>query len=142
MVELALTAPILLTLLFGITEVDLLFKDVLILNDAAREGCRDGAIGGYTTSITATVMETAASLNTDNITVTQQYGTLNEDTQSWEWTTLGDVEDQNSAPGGAKIKITLTYPHTLISAGLLPVLPDEEGGSTITISATSVMRRE
>lgn len=141
-VELALVAPILLVLLFGIAEFGLLFKDLLILNNAAQAGSRAAALGATTTTIADTVLNAAAQLNTEDLSITQQYGTYNEETQTWSWVDLGDAEGHNDAPAGAQIRIALAYAHTLVAAGLFPSLGDEEGGSTITVTAASVMRRE
>lgn len=141
-VEFALVAPLLLVLLFGIAELGLLFKDLLILNNAAREGGRAGALGATTSTIAETSLSSTTGLRTEDISITQQYGTYDEETQTWTWMALGDNEDQNNAPAGAQVKITLSYPHTLVTAGLFPGLGDEEGGATVTLTAVSVMRRE
>ncbi len=141
-VEFALVAPLLLVLLFGIAEFGLLFKDLLMLNNAAQEGSRAGALGATTVTIGDTVLSAATGLATENLSVTQEYGIYNEETQIWTWMTLGDHEYFNDAPTGAQIRITLDYPHTLVTAGLFPQLGDEEGGGTVTLAAASVMRRE
>ena len=61
--EFALVLPILLLLLFGIIEFGIVFHDNLVLNQAAREGARLGAVGGTDEEIRMTVERVAASLD-------------------------------------------------------------------------------
>jgi len=141
-VELALVVPILLVLLFGIAEFGLLFRDLLILKNAAREGSRAGAVGATTAAISDTALSVATGLNIEDISITLKNGTCNEETGTWSWTDLGDAESHNNAPPGTQVRIALSYSHTLVAAGLFTGLGDEEGSSTITITAASAMRRE
>ena len=141
-VELAMVAPLLLALMFGIVEFGLLFKDVVLLNSCARSGARTAAVGATTTTIQATALNSATAMAAENVVITQEYGLHDEQTQTWDWTALADCEGENDAPLGAQVRITVSYPHTLIVGGMLPGLADEQGGATVTLAATSIMRRE
>ncbi len=139
-VEFALVAPLLLVLLLGIVEFGLLFQDFIIAKNAAREAARCGALGASTTEIEAKIVEVAAGLAEDEITITQEYGIYSE--ASWSWQALGDQGLVNDAPTGSHVRISLSYPHPLLVASLIPELEDEPGSGTITITADAVFRRE
>ncbi len=62
-VEMVLVTPILLTLLFGIIEFGLIFKDVAILKQATREGTRTAAVGATTTQIISQAQARAVSMH-------------------------------------------------------------------------------
>lgn len=55
LLELALALPILLLLIFGIIQFGIIFLDNQIINQAAREGVRVGAVGGNDAEILKTV---------------------------------------------------------------------------------------
>ncbi len=143
-VELALVAPLLLVLFMGIVEFGLLFQDFILLRNAAREGARSGAVGADTATIGAKVAQVAAELQQDSLTITQEFGTYAG--ESWNWQSLGDQATEqglvNDAPSGSCIRISITYPHPLVAASLLPELEDEPGSGTISITANAVFRRE
>ncbi len=141
-VEMAIVAPILIILLFGTIEMGLLFKDALTLNSACREAARVAAVGARTADITARARAAATTLNASLITVTQEYRTYTGGVWS-AWMTLGDsvVTPTNDAPSGAQIRITLTYPHPLVTGALFQSLADP-GTSTVTVRASMVMMRE
>lgn len=139
-VEMAIVAPILIMLLFGIIEFGWIFKDVLGLRQAAREGVRVATVGATTTKITHRIMDSAPALNTALFQIQLQYRTHSS---SWsDWVTLGDVEATNNAPYGAQVRVTITYPHQLVTGGLFSNLADDPDSQTITLIATRVMRRE
>ncbi len=64
-VEMAMVAPILITLLFGIIELGLIFRDTMTLNQAAREGVRVAAVGAPTSTILARLQGAAPNLSPD-----------------------------------------------------------------------------
>lgn len=139
-VEFALVLPVLMVLLFGIVEFGLIFKDVLAINQAAREGARAAAVGSTTSTITARVTASATTLKTANITTTSTYRTLTNGTWS-SWTTLSDSADANAAPSGAQVKVAISYPHTLVTGGLFSRIADPNT-NRITLNTSMVMRRE
>ncbi|MCD6362067.1 MAG: pilus assembly protein [Armatimonadetes bacterium] len=142
-VELALVAPLLIFLLFGIIEFGLMVKDVVGLNQAAREAARVAAVGGTPSTLDARVREAAPTINGDNIVTLYERRTFNEDTGTWtEWTALGVSDGENDAAQGDQIKVTLTYPHPLATGALFSGLADNPDEGTITLKASIIMLRE
>lgn len=139
-VEFALVLPVLMVLLFGIVEFGLIFKDVLAINQAAREGARAAAVGSTTTTISARATASATTLTTANITTTSSYRTYTSGTWS-AWTTLTNSGNSNAAPSGAQVKVALSYPHTLVTGGLFSRIADPNS-NRITLTTSMVMRRE
>lgn len=111
-VEMAIVAPILVLLLFGIIEMGLLLRDHLVLGSACREASRVASLGKTTTAITTRAKNSAVSLDTALLQVAMAY----YDTTAGGWMTLSNTtENRNSAPTGSQIRVTLTYPHTYFS---------------------------
>ncbi len=146
-VEMVLVTPILLVLLFGIIEFGLIFKDVAILKQATREGARIAAVGETTTQIISRVQASAATISPDALTIELKYRVYSGGWPSWDSApTLGDVSSgetaQNNAPQGAQIRVQASYPHQLISGRLFSGLADNPDSQTMTLTTSSVMRRE
>ncbi len=146
-VEMVLVTPILLVLLFGIIEFGLIFKDIAILKQATREGARSAAIGAPTTQIISQVRSSAATISPDDLTIELKYRTYSDGWPSWDTApTLGDIGNgetaQNDAPQGAQIRVQVSYPHQLISGRLFSGLADNPDSRTMTLTTSSVMRRE
>jgi len=146
-VEMVLVTPILLVLLFGIIEFGLIFKDIAILKQATREGVRTAAVGQTTTQITSQVQASAATIPSDELTTELKYRTYSNGWPSWDTASiLGDVGSgetaQNDAPPGAQIRVNVSYPHQLISGRLFSGLADNPDSQTMTLTTSSIMRRE
>jgi len=144
-VELALTAPVLMLLLFGILELGALVSDFVVLNAAARAGARSAAVGWPTAVIETRIASVASSLNEEAISVTLQRRTLSGG--SWSsWTTLGDTNDGsglvNDAPQGAEIRVQLSYRHELLAPAIFSLLADGPGVTYKTLHASAYMQRE
>jgi Flp pilus assembly protein TadG len=69
MVELALILPLVLLILFGITEFGRALSAFLAISHAAREGARLGALGGTDVEIERTVKGCATGLDVQNVLV-------------------------------------------------------------------------
>lgn len=142
-VELALVAPLLIFLLFGIIEFGLMVKDVVGLNQAAREGARVAAVGGTPATLDARVASAAPTLDGDAIVTLYERRSFDENSGTWSaWTALGVVEGENDAGQGDQIKVTLTYPHALVTGRLFSGLADNPEQGTITLRAAIIMLRE
>ena len=141
-VEMAIVAPILMILLFGIIEFGFLFWDVLGLKQAAREGARVAAAGATTAKIADRVESSSLRQDAVQFDISLQYRL----SASGEWHTLGDTGSgayaENNAPLGAQIRVTITYPHPLVTGGLFAALADDPDSQTVTLRAQAVMRRE
>lgn len=140
--ELALALPLLILLLLAIAEIGLMVADSLALANACREAARAAAVGRTTSEIRAVVtasLPPAMAVRAPEVTLERR--SLSAGTWS-EWFPLGDTTAGdlavNDAPTGAQVRVSLTYPHRLISGPLLSsALPD----GTITMRAASVMLR-
>ena len=138
LVEFAIVALLLFTLLFGIIELGLIIKDYLTLSHAAREGARSAALGSPTYKVIERIDGMTIALSGGTVTKTLEYSTEG----GANWNTLGDagtVPDENNAGLGNPIRITLTYPHQLVAGGILPFLGNE---GIMTISGNMIMQRE
>jgi Flp pilus assembly protein TadG len=69
MVELALILPILLLLVFGITEFGRIFGTHLILTHSAREGARAATVGATDLQIITEVQNSSAVLDSTKLTI-------------------------------------------------------------------------
>ncbi len=143
-VEMAIVAPILAVLLFGIIEFGLIFRELLGLKQGAREGVRAAAVAASTTDICNRIEDSLSGLSTEELQIQLEYRTYSSEWSSWY--TLGDMSSggyvQNDAPTGSQIRVLVTYPHQLATGGLFSHLADEPGGQTITLTAQMTMRRE
>lgn len=63
LVEMAFVLPILLMLVFGITEFGRIFGAELILSNSAREGARYAAVGATDTEVVTKIINTASILD-------------------------------------------------------------------------------
>ncbi len=146
-VEMVLVTPILLVLLFGIIEFGLIFKDIAVMKQATREGVRTAAVGETTTEIINQVKASAATISPEDLTIELKYRVYSGGWPSWDTaSTLGNVGSgetaQNDAPQGAQIRVEVSYPHQLISGRLFSGLADNPDSQTMTLTTSSIMRRE
>lgn len=142
-VELAMVAPLLIFLLFGIIEFGLMVKDLVGINQAAREGARCAAVGAVPATITARIAAAAPTINAADLQVQYHYRHFNSDTHSWgAWTPLGSDGLENTAQPGDQIRVTINYPHRLVTGGLFAGLADDPSTGTITLNTAIVMQRE
>ena len=142
-VELALVGPLLIFLLFGIIEFGLILKDVVGVNQTAREGARCAAVGSPPSTITTRIRAAAPTITTANLTTAYAYRRFNSISGTWTaWTTLGTSGTENDAKAGDQIRVSLTYPHQLVTGGLFSGLADSPGTGSITLSTAIIMQRE
>lgn len=140
-VEMALVTPLLITLLFGIIEFGFIFKDLLMIHQAAREGARVAAVGAPSTEILDRVQESAATLNLDGLTITPEFRTYSSG--GWtEWGTLTDDGSVNDAPANAQIRVNLTYVHPLACGPFFGRLVGDAGATSVNLATGMVMSRE
>lgn len=142
-VELALILPTLMLLLFGAIEVGVMVRASSAVNHIAGEAVRAAAVGASPTLINEHVTAVSTGLNPAQLSVTSEYRAWDADTQAWtDWTTLGASGAVNNAPRGSQIRVTISYPHSLLMPGLFAgVLGSAEDGS-VSLSATVVTIRE
>lgn len=120
-VEMALMLPLLLLIVFGITEFGRAWMAVNVMHTATREGARLAAVssgGSDSTSIrnrVTTVME-AANLTPKEITIT--------------WPAIDDLDER-------KLTVAVTHDFTVLSGHVLEMFD-----GTIELSAQTTMRKE
>lgn len=142
-VELAMVGPLLIFLLFGIIEFGLMVKNLVGVNQAAREGARSAAVGALPTTLDARIAGAAPTINTDALSIQYDYRSFDESSGGWSaWHTLGVDGAENSAEAGDQIRISVQYPHQLVTGGLFAGLADDPENGTITLSTAIVMQRE
>lgn len=146
-VEAALITPLLITLLFGIIEFGFIFKDLLLLHQAAREGARVAAVGATTSEIESRIMGSISQLDLAPEDITPQHSTSPAEFRtyngSWSsWGALGDYDGENNAPSNAQIRISIKYDHPLVCGTLFSRLIDEPGAKYFTLTTNMVMSRE
>ena len=111
--------------------------------EAAREGARTAAVGATPTTIDSRIAASAPTIDTGQITELYEYRSYDQDTSSWgDWTVLGVDGEYNNAAEGDQIRISLQYPHQLVTGGVFASLADDPENSTITLSTAIAMRRE
>ena len=145
-VELAIVAPILIALMFGIIEMGLLMNHVLSLKQAAREGARIGATGVVISEISNSLRHATATLDPDALQIQLHYRPYGAPDHMDFWEPLGDTYSDghahNDAPSGSYIRVALAYPHQLLTGRLFSRLADDPNGQIVTLSADAVMLRE
>jgi len=142
-VEFALVAPLLIFLLFGIIEFGIMVKDVVGLNQAAREGARVAAVGATPATLDNRVIGSAPGIPGDQIVTLYEHRSYNEDTGAWTaWTALGTLDGENDAGRGDQIKVSLLYPHALVTGQLFSGLADNPEQGTVDLHAAIIMLRE
>jgi Flp pilus assembly protein TadG len=115
LVEMALTLPLLLLLVFGIIEFGRILNAYIVVTNAAREGARYGAVGEDEAEITSQVMLSMASLGAPS-----------------------DVDVVGEGGGrGNPVTVTVTYDVDLIAPLFDVVIPDP-----FPVTATARMRIE
>lgn len=118
MVELALLLPIVILILFGITEFGRALSAYLAISHAAREGARQGALGATDAEIERTVRNCASGLDALALTVTVS-------------------PSQSSRVSGTTVTVRVDYNFQV----LVPVI-SAITGPTIPMSTTLSMRVE
>ncbi len=139
-VETALLTPLLITLLFGIIEFGFVFKDLLMIHQAAREGARVAAVGATTAEIATRITDSIPTLNPDGLATELQYRTYDG---GWsEWATLGDYGAENDAPANSQVRVALTYVHPLACGPFFGRFVGDPGATSVNLTTGMVMCRE
>jgi Flp pilus assembly protein TadG len=126
-VELALIAPILFALVFGMIDFGYAINRDTLVNNASREGAREGSLNPNTAAITAVARAAAPSLTPSanvavNVSCRKASGAA---------CTVGT----NSASGDVVV-VTVSYPHSWLT----PV--GRVFGNQVTLTRTAEMRIE
>lgn len=142
-VELALVLPIVLLFLFGIIEFGMLFKDSLMLQNGARAGAREACVGSTPSRVQEAALSAARSLDADKLDVVMEYrARTGSGWSEWMPLELNDDGTANNAPRGAQIRVQLSYTHSLLTGGLFSWLATDPETNSVSLTASSVARRE
>ncbi len=142
-VELAMVAPLLIFLLFGIIEFGLMVKDLVGVNQAAREGARAAAVGATPATLDTRIAGAAPTIDGSQLSISYECRSFDENSGTWgSWRTLGVADGENDAEKGDQIRITMSYPHRLVTGGLFAGLADDPESGTVTLRTAIVMQRE
>ncbi len=117
LVEMALVLPILILIIFGIIEFGRIMNTYLIVTNAAREGARQGVVGGNDTAVQNAVKNTAYTLDPAKLTIT--------------------INPMGTRSRGAALNVRVTYRLDIIA----PVISVITGNPYI-VTASSTMRVE
>jgi Flp pilus assembly protein TadG len=117
LVELALVAPVLIVMLFGIMEMGRVLHSVVLVTNAAREGARRGSVGDSDSQIRTTI---STYVQTSGLKPAQ----------------LTTGITRSTSGGRPEIRVTLTYAQDLL-VPTLRLLPNP-----LPITGTTVMRVE
>lgn len=109
MVEMAITAPILLLLVFGIIQFGILFNNYVTLTDAVRAGARQAAVSRTLSDPVAatTSRVTRAAGNLDNTSLEISVDPFDPKKGTASWAQGGDVT------------VTATYPYSISLLGFV-----------------------
>jgi Flp pilus assembly protein TadG len=141
LVEFALVLPILLMLFLGIVEFGVMMMHQLTLVQVAREGSRQASLGRPLAQIQDRILNMAGVLpNHNELVSTFKYSTDQGQTYPY---TLGDAAGgtQNNAPAGSLIRITLNWPHHLLTGSFFSWLSNVHN-NTLPLKSDVIMRRE
>lgn len=138
MVEMALIAPLLIFLMFGIVEFGWLLHDYHMISAACRVGARVAAVGATPTEITQRVMSIHTGLSSGEISLA--YKAITDTT----WTVLGTntIGNANDAPKLAQLRVTVTHPHTLLMGTFFGFLASSGETSVKDITHVLITTRE
>ena len=133
LVELAIVLSVLLLLLLGCGELSGIYKDSLVLCQAAREGARIAAVGATDSAIAARVRSAAPTLDPGRITVETRFSA--DDGATFHGVP-GVSDGRNDIPAGALIRVRATYPRRLATRVVLP------GWTEVTLRCNMIIQRQ
>ncbi len=144
-VEMAIIAPLLVLLLLGTIEMGLVVKDSLVVGSASREAARSAAVGATIAEIVEVARAAAPTLNVSALTIEQAYRTCVDGIWS-AWTPLTDAPPrdakvENVAPSRAQVRITLAYPHSLVTGSMFASMATP-GTNSVHLQSSIVVTRE
>ncbi|MCD6362331.1 MAG: pilus assembly protein [Armatimonadetes bacterium] len=141
-IEMAAMLPLLIIVLFGIIEVGLIVADSVRINQLAREATRLATIGKAPPVIDAAIDDEATGIDSSHLVRLYEYRPYDRNTGTWgDWVAMGGVSI-NTARDGDMVRVSLTYPHHLVTGGLLNMLADDRQEGIIYLRALVTMRRE
>jgi Flp pilus assembly protein TadG len=117
-VETALILPIIILILMGIIDFGLMFNNYLVINNAAREGARNAAVGSSDANIKNMILNMTTTLDHSKLT-----------------TTIHPAELLRKK--GEEVTVTIEYDNRLITPIISAIVPNP-----LHLKAKTVMRIE
>jgi Flp pilus assembly protein TadG len=130
LIELAIALPILLLVTCGIIDLGIMFQRYEVVTNAAREGARVGVLGDFTA--TDVQNRVNAYLAASGLT----------DTAPAPIVTYSTVPIGVGGPSISVVKVVVQYPNQFVFLGPAAQLVGGAGFASITLAASSTMRRE
>jgi len=127
-------------LFLGIIEFGVVMMHQLTLVQVAREGSRHASLGKPVAQIEQRILNTAGALpNHNELTTSLRYST--DQGQTYPYTLGDNAGSENNAPAGSLIKVTLTWPHHLLTGSFFSWLTGVHN-DLLPLKSEVVMRRE
>lgn len=141
LVEFAIVAVLLFTLILGIIEFGLLIKDFLALNQATREGVRSAALRSGYNVVVNRVLTSGPGLVTSQITVVRpSYRVYDSASGTWGPWIENAVPPDSILTSNVQVRVHAEYRHKLVTGKFFSWLAG--GKDYITVSSDMVMKRE
>jgi Flp pilus assembly protein TadG len=141
LVEFALAVPLLLVVIAGIVDFGFLFQRYEVITNAAREGARMATMPGYSaTNVDAYVrnyVQKGLSLSNSAMSTVMPSGSVT--VANATLTVPGAVSGTISVDA---VTVNVTYQHSWLLLRPMLALLSKNWGTTITLSASSQMRKE
>jgi len=118
LVEMALVLPLFFLLLFGVIEMGRVGHAYISISNAAREGGRVATIGGTDLEVKSSIVNSASSLDSTNLTIT-----------------ISPIEA--SRQSGQEVTVNVTYPVQLV----IPIISNIIA-NPVVVSSSIIMRQE
>jgi len=118
LIEMALILPVILLIIMAIVDFGLLFNSYMVINNAAREGARNAAIGSTDVKVSGIVEEVTGMLDQSRLTFTV-------------------TPSEALRKKGDEITVTVTYQNQLITPIISAIV-----SNPVQITAKAVMRME
>jgi Flp pilus assembly protein TadG len=137
LVEFALALPLLLVILAGIVDFGFAFQRYEVITNAAREGARLASLPGYDDQASVDARVRAYVMNGLNIPAANLGAAMPNGA-----VTLTDTDMVINGGTVPTAVVTVTYHHNYLMLGPMLGLINKSWGGTITLTASSQMRKE
>jgi len=141
LVEFAIVALLLFTLVLGIIEFGMLLKDFLALNQATREGARSAALRSNYNTVVNRVLTSGPGLDPSRITVVRpSYRVYDSTSGTWGPWIENAVPPDSILTSNVQVRVHSEYKHKLITGSFFSWLAG--GKDYLTVTSEMVMKRE
>ena len=141
-VEVAVIAPLMVLLLFGMVELGLQLRTATQLNSLAREAARAASAGESYAACWSRVQEAGVEVDLDELSMAIDYAEHIYGAQ-WSscWAALPSRGSNTDAPLRSLIRVRLTYNHRLFLPSLFSYMADDQAAGTKQMNIITTMVR-